>query len=48
MNGIFLNNYPSLYTCDEIDDNFEIYNQETKQYKLWKDMKKLYPDWIFT
>lgn len=47
MNGVLIGNTPSLFTCDEMDDECLIETLETKVRKKWKDIRKTYDDWIF-
>ncbi|CAD8095902.1 unnamed protein product [Paramecium primaurelia] len=47
MNGVLIENTPSLFTCDEMDDECLIETLETKVRKKWKDIRKIYDDWIF-
>ncbi|CAK82859.1 unnamed protein product (macronuclear) [Paramecium tetraurelia] len=47
MNGVLIDDTPSLFTCDEIDDECLIITLGTEETKKWKDIRKIYDDWIF-
>lgn len=47
MNGVLIEDTPSLFTCDEMDDECLIVTLETKETKKWKEIRKIYDDWIF-
>lgn len=47
MNVILINNRPSLYTCEEIDDNALISTSDSTIQKKWSEIKKAYSDWKF-
>ncbi|CAD8160471.1 unnamed protein product [Paramecium pentaurelia] len=47
MNGVLIEDTPSLFTCDEMDDECIIVTQETKVTKKWKDIRKEYQEWRF-
>ncbi|CAD8131511.1 unnamed protein product [Paramecium pentaurelia] len=47
MSGVLIGCHPSLYTCEEIEDDFQISLLETSTVKSWKDIKQIYNGWIF-
>ncbi|CAD8090887.1 unnamed protein product [Paramecium sonneborni] len=47
MNGILIENTPSLFTCDEMNDESLITTLETQVTKQWKEIRRTYDDWIF-
>ncbi|CAD8214264.1 unnamed protein product [Paramecium octaurelia] len=47
MNGVLIEDTPSLFTCDEMNDECLIITLETQETKKWKDIRKTYDDWIF-
>ncbi|CAD8068942.1 unnamed protein product [Paramecium primaurelia] len=47
MSGVLIGCHPSLYTCEEIEDDFQISLLETSNVKSWKDIKQIYNGWIF-
>ncbi|CAD8102332.1 unnamed protein product [Paramecium sonneborni] len=48
MSGVLIGCQPSLYTCEEIQDDFQIIELETQQTKKWKQIKQIYNDWQFS
>ncbi|CAK76938.1 unnamed protein product (macronuclear) [Paramecium tetraurelia] len=48
MTGVLIGSHPSLYTCEEIQDDYQISLLETSIIKKWKDIKQLYNGWIFS
>ncbi|CAD8174714.1 unnamed protein product [Paramecium octaurelia] len=48
MCGVLIGCYPSLYTCEEIQDDFQIKELETQNIKQWKEIKQTYNNWIFS
>lgn len=47
MNGVLIGDQPSLFTCDEMNDDAYITILETKTTKRWRDIRKAYDDWVF-
>ncbi|CAD8174795.1 unnamed protein product [Paramecium octaurelia] len=48
MSGVVIGCHPSLYTCEEIQDDFQIKELETQNIKLWKEIKQIYNTWLFS
>ncbi|CAD8058260.1 unnamed protein product [Paramecium sonneborni] len=47
MKGILIDNKLSLLTCEEWQDDYNIFVQQDKQLKKWKDLKLKYKNWNF-
>ncbi|CAK84035.1 unnamed protein product, partial (macronuclear) [Paramecium tetraurelia] len=47
INGILTKTSPSLYTCEEILDEWTLHTLETKLYKTWKETKQIHSNWLF-
>lgn len=47
MNGVLIKNHPSLFTCDEMNDEALIKIKETGAIKKWKDIRLTYKEWKF-
>ncbi|CAD8070845.1 unnamed protein product [Paramecium primaurelia] len=48
MSGVLIGCHPSLYTCEEIQDDFFISELETQNIKKWKEIKQIYNTWLFS
>ncbi|CAD8170652.1 unnamed protein product [Paramecium pentaurelia] len=48
MSGVLIGCHPSLYTCEEIQDDFQIKELETQNIKKWKEIKQIYNTWLFS
>ncbi|CAD8096639.1 unnamed protein product [Paramecium primaurelia] len=47
MNRILIRSSPSLFTCEEINDEAEIQIKENRKFKTWREIKQIYNSWSF-
>ncbi|CAD8175679.1 unnamed protein product [Paramecium pentaurelia] len=47
MNRILIRSSPSLFTCEEINDEAEIQIKENLKFKTWREIKQIYNSWSF-
>ncbi|CAD8108663.1 unnamed protein product [Paramecium sonneborni] len=47
MAGVLIGFHPSLYTCEEIQDDYQIQELENNSTKTWSQIKQIYHTWQF-